>query len=117
MNTLASCWRTGHGDPRPTLKVYLFNLRYLLNPNDNVLSLLSAERERLVAIVNHGGAVCDKYHRLFVRRQNVLQQLALGFGVERRRGLVEQHHLSVAQQGTSNGDALCLTLAQSATLF
>ena len=67
MNTLASCWRTGHGDPRPTLKVYLFNLRYLLNPNDNVLSLLSAERERLVAIVNHGGAVCDKYHRLFVR--------------------------------------------------
>ena len=58
--------------PHPTLKVYLFNLRYLLNPNDNVLSLLSAERERLVAIVNHGGAVCDKYHRLFVRRQNVL---------------------------------------------
>ena len=71
MNTLASCWRTGHGDPHPTLKVYLFNLRYLLNPNDNVLFLLSAERERLVAIVNHGGAVCDKYHRLFVRRQNV----------------------------------------------
>ena len=97
MNTLAYCWRTGHGDPRPTLKVYLFNLRYLLNPNDNVLSLLSAERERLVAIVNHGGAVCDKYHRLFVRRQNVLQQLTLGFGVERRRSLVEQHHLSVAQ--------------------
>ena len=78
---------------------------------------MSAERERLVAIVNHGGAVCDKYHRLFVRRQNVLQQLALGFGVECRRGFVEQHHLSVAQQGTSNGDALCLTLAQSATLF
>ena len=66
MNTFASCWRTGHGVPRPTLKVYLFNLRYLLNPNDNVLSLLSAERERLVAIVNHGGAVCDKYHSLFV---------------------------------------------------
>ena len=66
MNTLASCWRTGHGDPRPTLKVYLFNLRYLLNPNDNVLFLLSAEREPLVAIVNHGGAVCDKYHCLFV---------------------------------------------------
>ena len=56
----------GARSPRPTLKVYLFNLRYLLNPNDNVLSLLSAECERLVAIVNHGGAVCDKYHCLFV---------------------------------------------------
>ena len=32
VNTLTSCWRTGHGDHRPTLRVHLRSICYLCLP-------------------------------------------------------------------------------------
>ena len=59
----------------------------------------------------------DKDNGLVVRRQDVLQQLALCFWVEGTRGLIKEHNAAVAQQATGYGYALCLSLTQSSTLF
>ena len=55
----------------------------------------------------------DEKHRSIVLSEDVFEQFPLGFGVECARGLVEEHDGTVAQQGAGDGDALCLSFAQS----
>ena len=44
-----------------------------------------------------------------MRSEDILQQLSLRLRVEGAGGLVEEHDLFIAQQGTGDGDALCLS--------
>ena len=52
-----------------------------------------------------------------MRSEDILQQLSLRLRVEGASGLVEEHDLFIAQQGTGDGDALCLSFGQSSTPF
>jgi len=61
--------------------------------------------------------VSDEDDGLLTVGQDIFQQLALRVGIQGRGGLVEEHHATVAQQCTGNGDALGLSLGESATRF
>ncbi len=71
----------------------------------------------LVAIVHHCGTVGDEDDGAVVRGEYVVEQLALGVGVEGTGGLVEEHDGAVAKECAGNGNALGLALAQSASLL
>lgn len=58
---------------------------------------------------------CDGGALLRSGVQGFLHQLFRG-GVERRGGFVEEQDAGVAQQGTSDGDALLLTAAEKASV-
>ena len=64
----------------------------------------------MVAIVEDGVAVRNKYNGVAAVGKQVAQQRTLGVGVEGTGGLVEQHDAAGAQQGACDGNALGLSL-------
>lgn len=73
--------------------------------------------EHLVAIVDHSRTMGNEDNGLVVRRQDVLQQLALGFWVKGTRSLIEEHDATIAQQTAGYGNTLRLSFTQSSSLF
>ena len=71
----------------------------------------------LVAIIYNGCTMCDKNDRTMVVAKYILQHLTLRIGIKGTGSLIQKHDTSWAKQGTSNSDALSLSLAQSPTLF
>ena len=71
----------------------------------------------MVAIVDDGVAVRNKYYGVAAVGEQVAQQRTLGVGVEGTGGLVEQHDAAGAQQGACDGDALGLSLGESCAVL
>ena len=79
--------------------------------------MLGIDSENLVTIVDDSEPMGDEDDGSVVSCEDVLEQLVLGFGIESAGGFVEEHNGAVAQQSTSDGDALCLTFAEAASLL
>lgn len=73
--------------------------------------------EYLRAIIDGSLPMSDNYHCATMALQDILKYAKLGLGVEGAGSFVEQHDASWSQKGTGDGDALRLTLAQSASVL
>ena len=73
--------------------------------------------ENLVAIINHSLTVSDKDDCTLTILKDVFQNFSLRIRIKGAGSLVKQHDTSWTKQGTSNSDALSLSLTQTASLF
>ena len=73
--------------------------------------------ENLIAVGHNSGTVGDEDDRALLVLQEVREQLALGIGIEGTGSFVEQKNAAGTKQGTGNGNALGLSLGQTATMF